>query len=251
MSQFPASSAGRRPPRGRRRSPAGPAGAPPASSASRQRPAAGESVPAPAKKARNAYHHGNLRQALVDQAVATIGARGVEALTLREVGASLRVSRTALYRHFADKTALLAAVAAQGFRAFRDALQEGWDHGGRGRAGFIGMGRAYFRFALAHPSHYRVMFGGFVTKAACDPGLEAEAGDAFGVLAGAITELQGQGLVRAGDPMALGVYVWASTHGLAMLAIDGQLGRKDVPLDALVAVLLDRVWDGLARSPRA
>ncbi|MGE0816158.1 MAG: TetR/AcrR family transcriptional regulator [Vicinamibacterales bacterium] len=223
-----------------------PVGAAGAAPGRRRRPRPPEGAPVPARKPRNAYHHGHLRQALVDQAVATIGARGVEALTLREVGASLRVSRTALYRHFADKTALLAAVAAQGFRTFREALRDAWDDGGRGRAGFMGMGRAYVRFALAHPSHYRVMFGGFVTKAACDPGLEAEAGDAFGVLVGAITELQGQGLVRAGDPTALGVYVWASTHGLAMLAIDGQLGRKDVPLEALMAVLLDRVWDGLA-----
>ena len=88
-------------------------------------------VSAPQRKRRNAYHHGNLRQALVDQAVKTIRADGVEALTLRDVGAHLRVSRTALYRHFADKQALLVAVATEGFRVFRKELAEAWEGAGR------------------------------------------------------------------------------------------------------------------------
>ena len=82
------------------------------------------------------YHHGDLRRALVDQAVRTIQRHGVERLTLREVGRQLGVSRTALYRHFADKSALLAAVAAEGFRTFRLSLQDAWDRAGRGLPGF-------------------------------------------------------------------------------------------------------------------
>lgn len=200
----------------------------------------------PARKPKHAYHHGNLRHALVAQALATIGARGVEALTLREVGTALRVSRTALYRHFADKTALLAAVATEGFRTFRAALYDGWTGGGRGRLGLQTMGESYVRFALAHPAHYRVMFGGFVSKAACDPSLEVEAGAAFRVLLDAIVELQQQGLVRAGDPQALAVFVWASTHGLSMLAIDGQLAAPGTPLDALVRSAVESMWQSLA-----
>src|SRR5205085_7573915 len=69
-----------------------------------------------AKKRRKPYHHGDLRRALVEQALRTIQARGVDALTLRAAGQSLGVSRTALYRHFTDKSALLSAVATEGFR---------------------------------------------------------------------------------------------------------------------------------------
>lgn len=200
----------------------------------------------PARKPRHAYHHGNLRQALVDQALVTIGDRGVEALTLREVGAALRVSRTALYRHFADKAALLAAVATEGFRTFREALHDGWTRGGRGRAGLQTMGEAYIQFALAHPAHYRVMFGGFVSKAACDPALGVEAQSAFRVLLDAIVELQQQGLVRAGNSQALAVFVWASSHGLAMLVIDGQLSAPGASLDALTRSNVESIWAAVA-----
>lgn len=203
-------------------------------------------VHSPVRKPKHAYHHGHLRQALVDQALITIRDRGVEALTLREVGAKLRVSRTALYRHFADKNALLAAVATEGFRTFRDALVDGWTRGGHGRVGLETMGESYVQFALAHPSHYRVMFGGFVSKVACDPNLEVEAGSAFGVLVDAIVELQQQGLVRYGDSQALAVFVWASTHGIAMLAIDGQLSWPGASVDALVKSTIVTMWDAIA-----
>ena len=74
-----------------------------------------------ATKPHRPYHHGNLRRALLDEALATIRAEGVEGLTLREIGTRVGVSRTALYRHFADKRALLAAVATEGFRTLRRA----------------------------------------------------------------------------------------------------------------------------------
>src|SRR5262245_10989842 len=114
---------------------------------------------APARKRADRYHHGDLRRALLQTAVRTIQRHGVDGLTLRGVGGALGVSRTALYRHFTDKAALLAAVAAEGFRMLREQLAHAWEDGGRGLRGFEGMGAAYVRFAVAHPSHYRVMFG--------------------------------------------------------------------------------------------
>src|SRR6266542_1478214 len=77
------------------------------------------------------YHHGDLRRALLEEAVRTIRDDGVAALTLRAVGARLGVSRTALYRHFADKSALLNAVSEDGFRRLGDALERAWEGGGR------------------------------------------------------------------------------------------------------------------------
>jgi AcrR family transcriptional regulator len=218
-----------------------------------RRPAAAASArprkPArPARKPRDAYHHGHLRQALVDQAVATIRERGVETLTLRHVGERLRVSRTALYRHFADKEALLAAVATEGFRTFRHELAKAWDDTGHTREGFIAQGHAYVAFAMANPSHYRVMFGGFVAKADCDPALRTTAGAAFAVLVDAIAELQAQGRIRAGDPQVLAIFAWSAVHGLAMLVIDGQLARPGASPDAAIAASIDRVWDGLAET---
>lgn len=207
-------------------------------------------APAPARKPRNAYHHGNLRQALVDQAVRTIRTDGVEALTLRDAGAQLRVSRTALYRHFADKQALLVAVATEGFRAFRKELAEAWEGGGRGREGFLAQGRAYIRFAMENPSHYRVMFGGYVAKGECGAELAAESEAGFRVLLDALVELQAQRLVRRDPPQAQAVFVWSAVHGAAMLAIGGHDPRTGSAADAAAAYTVERVWDAIKAPAR-
>src|SRR5262245_1301903 len=132
------------------------------------------------------YHHGNLRHALVTEAVKIITAEGVAALTLRAVGDRIGVSRTALYRHFADKAALLAAVATDGFRSFQRELSVAWTRSGGGLDGFEAMGLAYTWFALANPAHYRVMFGTFREECVRDPELAAEAQAAFEVLVSAL-----------------------------------------------------------------
>src|SRR5215467_1838029 len=92
--------------------------------------------PKPGKKPAKPYHHGDLRRALLDEALRTIQTHGVEQLTLRTVGERLGVSRSALYRHFADKQSLLAAVGTEGFRTLRQAVAEAWGRNGRGRLGF-------------------------------------------------------------------------------------------------------------------
>jgi AcrR family transcriptional regulator len=175
-------------------------------------------------RTRRPYHHGDLRRALLREAVRTIREEGVEALTLRTAGRRLGVSRTALYRHFADKSALLAGVAREGFQRFTQDLLAAWEGGGRGWEGFAAMGRAYVRFALDNPSHYRVMFGGFRDLSDKDPDLHADATASFQALVDALETLQGAGEVSAGDLQPLAHYVWATVHGVAMLAIDGQLG---------------------------
>ena len=157
-----------------------------------------------ARKPDRPYHHGNLRRGLLDEALATIRAHGIDGLTLREIGARLGVSRTALYRHFADKRALLAAVATEGFRMLREQLVTAWEQGGRSPAAFEAMGVAYVRFAAANPAHYRVMFGGFVDPNACDPELATEAAGAFQALVDALVALQRAAIVRGDDSAADG-----------------------------------------------
>jgi len=207
----------------------------------------GSTVKRPRRKRAGQYHHGDLRRALIDAALRTIDRHGVEGLTLRGVGEALGVSRTALYRHFSDKQALIAAVAREGFRTFRLALVEAWERHGRGRAGFEAMGDAYLRFAIDHAAHYRVMFGRVVESGARDPELIEEGQGAFRALVDALTEGQRQGWVRKDDPMMLAAFVWSVTHGIAMLAIDGQL-HGDESAAALNRYAAKRIQAAIARS---
>jgi len=176
------------------------------------------------RKPPSRYHHGNLRQALLEETIRTIRTGGVESVNLREVGRKLGVSRTALYRHFTDKSALLAAVAREGFERFRKDLTEAWTAAGGGLAGLEAMGIAYIRFALRNRSHYRVMFGQLNIDRKYDGELVAEAKAAFQVLVDALVSLQDAGLARRDNPETLANFIWATSHGIAMLALDGQLG---------------------------
>ncbi|MFL5575663.1 MAG: TetR/AcrR family transcriptional regulator [Gemmatimonadaceae bacterium] len=198
-----------------------------------------------ARKPRRPYHHGNLRRALLDEALATIRAEGVGGVTLRAIGARLGVSRSALYRHFADKRALLAAVATEGFRTLRQQLVTAWEAGDRGDDAFRSMGVAYIRFAVANPSHYRVMFGGSVDPRAEDPELAAEAQGAFQALVDALAALQRDAVVRGDDSVLMARYVWALVHGLAMLGIDGRLPEPGA-VEALMRYAFERLRTGIA-----
>ena len=197
-----------------------------------------------ARKRPDRYHHGDLSRALLREAVEMIQKGGVSALTLRAVGKRLGVSRSALYRHFADKASLLQAVASEGFRTLRLQLEAEWQKHNGGRQGFEAMGVAYVRFAVAHPSHYRVMFGGFVSGAPADSELAKEGGAAFQVLVDALVALQRDGLVRQDHPQQLAQYIWANVHGIAMLAIDGQLKE---PVEQVIAFANERMRTGIAK----
>ena len=201
-----------------------------------------------ARKRAGRYHHGDLSRALVEEALRTIQKEGVGALTLRTVGRRLGVSNRAV-RHFADKSALLAAVATEGFHTLRLRTQDAWDRHGVG-AGFNAMGAACVRFAVEHPAHYRVMFGGFIGRAAKDSELSREGGGAFQVLVDAIVSLQQQGTLRNDPPLELAQYIWANVHGIAMLAIDDMLRQ---PVDDVVRFANQRMRTGIAlnrtRSP--
>ena len=202
----------------------------------------------PKKKRAGQYHHGDLRRALVEEAVRTIQLDGIEHLTLRAAGEQLGVSRTALYRHFSDKQALLAAVGREGFRMLRVALAAAWEDHGRGRAGFEAMGLAYVQFAVAHPAHYRVMFGRFVESCSKDAAFVEEAGAAFQVLVSSLVEQQQAGIVRQDDPQILARFVWSVVHGIAMLVIDGQLRGADERGEALNQYALGRIRDAIAAA---
>jgi AcrR family transcriptional regulator len=177
-----------------------------------------------------------------------IETHGVKGLTLRAVGDSLAVSRTALYRHFADKAALLADVAAEGFRLLRLETVAAREKGGGGRRGFEDMGVAYVRFAIRHPSHYRVMFGADISDVG-NSELAKEGAGAFQVLVDSIVEQQRDGLVRTDEPLQMAHYIWAVVHGIAMLAIDKRLNLPHADVGGLSRYAVERIRTGIGTRP--
>lgn len=169
------------------------------------------------------YHHGDLRRALIDAAVKLIADQGLDALTLREVAQQVGVSRMAPYRHFADKSALLAAVAEEGFRALEQQLIQASQAQTDPLETLQAIGVAYIRYAINHAAHYRVMFGTEIADKQSYPALLQVARDTFGVLVQTLIECHQNGLVYPAEPTQQAQVAWSLVHGLSMLAIDGQL----------------------------
>jgi AcrR family transcriptional regulator len=198
---------------------------------------------------KRAYHHGDLERALVETAVRTIRDEGVHALTLRSVGARVGVSRTALYRHFDGKEALLARVAEEGFRRLHAALTASLAEV-PGADPLPAMADAYVRFARANPSHYQTMFGGVLTDWSRYPDLVRHADAAFAVLVDTIRDEQQKGRILAADPVALAEITWSMSHGIATLGMARHLERTPTTVEEL-AVLGSRYLQAGLRGDRA
>ena len=178
-----------------------------------------------------AYHHGDLRAALLQAAGELLEKQGLASLSLREAARRAGVSHNAPYRHFPDREALLAALAAEGFSW----LSEGFT--GAGREG----GLAYVRFALAHPQRFRLMFGG-VLAIGDYPELREQGLRAYQQLEEAFKDL-------GEDARFAAAAAWSLVHGLSNLILDGhfaQAQRDSGGAEAFAARVL-----GMTRFARA
>ncbi len=204
-------------------------------------------VPISPVKKTDAYHHGNLRAALIDSALAVIIEKGAEAVTIREVAARTGVSHAAPYRHFPDKNALMAAVAKEGFDLMVARMRRrmaAFPDDPLQRLKFCGIG--YIEFALDHPAHYRVMFGPGQDPLRASEALKLSSAASFQTLFDAITACQAKGVVHGGDPMAMALSCWAMVHGFSMLVIDGLVQTRAFhsALPAMMDGLVDSLYFG-------
>jgi AcrR family transcriptional regulator len=190
-----------------------------------------EKSPGSTRARRDSYHHGDLKRALTHAALSLVAERGPKGFTLTEAARRAGVSAAAPYRHFADKAHLLATVAEQGFLELHTALTTAAaDAASDPAARLISIGRAYVRWAVDHPDHYRVMFGADNDKAQ-HPSLAVAAGQAFGDLLGVITLCQAAGKLRGQEPGQVAGPLWSLVHGIASLAIDGELRNVGIDQD--------------------
>ena len=180
---------------------------------------------------RRSYHHGNLREALIRAALELIAAKGPAGFTFAEAARSAGVSPAAPYRHFRDRDALMADVAARGFELFEAALSRAWNDGKPDpTTAFEQVGRAYLAFAREEPAYYSAMFEAGLPMD-LDPALREAADRAFAVLRKASEALCA--LLPAGKrPPALmmALHVWALSHGIASLFGRGDAARRKLPM---------------------
>ena len=192
-----------------------------------------------------AYHHGDLRAALLAEAAAMIDEGGTSSVTMREIGRRLGVSRSAAYRHFEDKSALLVAVAAAGFDRLRERLEAvGAGDPEAGVERLPRVGRAYVRFALENPGHYRLMYGKEAITREDHPELREVANGLFDELVSIVRSYQESGTIKPEDPHLQAYVAWGAVHGLASLLIEGQI-LTAVDVDGLIRQTTATLLDGM------
>jgi AcrR family transcriptional regulator len=204
------------------------------------------SAPAPSvDKPAAPYHHGNLRAALIEAGLDALRDKPAHELSLRDLARQVGVSANAAYRHFADKEALLMALASEGFRRFSLAQAQAAAQGDTPQAMFEKAGQAYVRFARSHAALFQLMFGRFPAQGRSQELVET--------CEAAFSGLTGLAALHAGLPQdhpavqMRALVAWSFVHGLSHLVLDGQLDRFSDDTDALVNGLIDQM--GAAALP--
>jgi AcrR family transcriptional regulator len=170
------------------------------------------------------YHHGDLRNALIQAGLELLAEGGAQELDLRKVARRAGVSHAAPYRHFADKQALIAAINEEGFHMLaeriRSTLREVSDEPFEQ---LLGVALAYVRFAQENPWLMREMFSGITIERETFESLQMASKSVYRLYAEVIKSGQERGKIVDGDPTALAGVLWSVLHGLAMLIIENQM----------------------------
>lgn len=169
------------------------------------------------------YHHGDLKNGLIEAGLRVLAEHGVAGMNLREVARVAGVSHTAPYRHFADKQALITAIADDGFdklaAAIRSVDAADFD---TATARLAAAGAAYVGFGCDNPDHFLLMFNR-ASASVERTSFESVAKVGFEFMVRRIQEGQRKGELRAGDALDMAKLLWSAMHGLAMLLIENQL----------------------------
>ena len=175
---------------------------------------------------RQGYHHGNLKEALIEAAQRFIAERGLGGFTLADAAKLVGVTPAALYRHFRGRDALVAEVAFRGFTQLAERLGRALESDGTPLERFTRMGEVYLAFAEQEPGFYAAMFAPQNAEASVPPGGEKppSQGNAFDFLVKALSDTFPEGFTSV-DVRFIAIEVWALSHGIAMLAAAGQLPK--------------------------
>jgi AcrR family transcriptional regulator len=180
------------------------------------------------------YHHGNLKEALLQAALRLIAEKGPAGFTFADAARLAGVSPAAPYRHFRDRDELLCSIAQRGFEQFEAVLNAAWDDGRPDTvAAFERVGKAYLGFARAEPAFYSAMFESGL-PVDLNPALQAASERAFGIIRAAAERLAALAPPGVPRPPALmmALHIWSMSHGVASLFARGDAARRKLPMSA-------------------
>jgi AcrR family transcriptional regulator len=197
------------------------------------------------------YHHGNLREALVEAAIRVLEEEGIGALSLRRVAKESGVSQAAPYAHFADKKSLLTEVANRGFALFRDRMADEAERAAPGDGYLVGLGKGYVFFALENPALFHLMFGGQLAELIDVDCLHDNLGPSYQLLVDAIHRYPLTSQYDA-TPELDTAHAWSLVHGLAGLLQTETFRPQLYGYDSIDAFVTDVLRKFLGfRAPRA
>lgn len=191
------------------------------------------------------YHHGDLRQAVIDTAMEMLNEDGGAQFTLRELARRAGVSHAAPYKHFEDKSALLIEIALIGFDRLAAALAQSQSASSNSLRGFRIASRAYLDFGMQNPNLYRLMFGPELARMA-DVHFDRRALRGLEIVGEMLERGQAAGAFRKRPVRGQAAACWAQLHGLTMLSLDGLLVPDKVGENAADAAI-DTLLEGLAK----
>lgn len=206
-----------------------------------------------AKKPKDAYQHGDLREALVDAGAKLLAEGGVENLSLRGAAQLAGVSHAAPYRHYRDKDALLAAIATRGFRALTGSMREALAKSKAKHAGerVAALGVGYVAFATANPAYLQLIFGGVLNKNDPPPELQQAGAEAYLTLRDVVAAGIESGELRQTETDEMALACWSLVHGFAMLSMNGALGpNAERDEQDLTIRLVNLLQIGIVAAPR-
>lgn len=181
---------------------------------------------------KKSYHHGDLKNALIEAGIAVLAEEGEFGISLRKVALRAGVSHAAPYAHFTDKQALVAAISTEGLSRMSrsiDAIHLRWNDDPLRE--LVEIAWAYLCFAIQAPAHFKITFSGAVKKEQDYPDFITLTQKNFSALEQVVEHCQSAGILEAGPPEVIAIGVWSQVHGLASLMVENQISHT----------LLDRI----------